>query len=253
MENDSFKSQIDVEVADLEKRRFDLTKRRGVIALQSQLLLPLGLICLLAPAFSFLFPEHNRRTFSAVSLLYGAMILAVTWAFRSRLRTMEADIQDIEYQKDLRQFEVSKSESRAEKILRINELQLRRYYDLNLTQNLWVLWLGVVCILLGIGVIGCSLYLCLYVAKTVQAQVVTAVLGGVGAILSNTVAAIYLKMNASASESLTSFHSKLVDTNRLLLANLLASRIDDDKSRWETLSRLAIGLVGSEPNKPQTK
>jgi hypothetical protein len=253
MENDSFKAQVDVEVADLEKRRSDLTKRRGALTLQSQLVLRVALICLLVPFFSFLFPEHSRRMLSAISLLYGAMILTMTRAYRSRLRIVEADIQDIEYQKDLRQFEVSKSESRAEKILRINELQLRRYYDLNLTQNLWVLWLGIICILLGIGVIVVSLYLCLYVAMTVQAQVVTAVLGGVGAILSNTVAAIYLKMNASASESLTSFHSKLVDTNRLLLANLLASRIDDDKSRWETLSSLAIGLVGSEPNKPQTK
>jgi hypothetical protein len=64
----------------------------------------------------------------------------------------------LDFQIDLQQFQVSNIESRAEKILRINDFQLRRYYDLNLCQNFWVFSLGIFCILLGVAVIAASLY-----------------------------------------------------------------------------------------------
>jgi hypothetical protein len=47
-------------------------------------------------------------------------------------------------------------------------------------------------ILLGVGVISATLYLVLHVAATLQAQVVTAILGGTGALFTNVIAAIYL-------------------------------------------------------------
>jgi hypothetical protein len=56
-------------------------------------------------------------------------------------------------------------------------------------------------------------------------------IGAVGAILTNFVAAIYLRMNAATSENLAAFHSRLVETHELMLGNLLASRIDNDGQR----------------------
>ncbi len=38
----------------------------------------------------------------------------------------------------------------------------------------------------------------------------------------------------------------VVDTQKLLLGNLLASRIEDDKLRWKTLSELSLRLMGDE-------
>lgn len=52
----------------------------------------------------------------------------------------------------------------------------------------------------------------------------------------------YLKMHASASQHLGSFHERLVDTHQTLLANLVASRIEDEKLREETLSKLALDM-----------
>ena len=196
------------------------------------------------PGWVLSFTGAAEPTFLAV-LMYLFIPLSMIPGMRMRLREIEGDIQEIDYQIDLERFGVNNNESRAEKVLRINELQLRRYYDLNLSQNLWVLWLGIVCIFLGVAVIATALYLTLKVATNSQARVITAVLGGVGAILSNAVAAIYLKMNASASESLTEFHGKLVDTNRLLLANLFAARIEDSERRSATLSSLAVAISGA--------
>jgi len=87
-------------------------------------------------------------------LLYALMPLAMLPTYRIRLRQVENDIYELDFQIDLQEFEVSKQESRAEKILRLNDFQLRRYYDLNIRQNSWVFGLGVFCIVLGIGVIG---------------------------------------------------------------------------------------------------
>jgi hypothetical protein len=52
-----------------------------------------------------------------------------------------------------------------------------------------------------------------------RAKITTAALGAVGALLTNYVAAIYLKMNAAASENLASFHAKLAETHQLMLGN----------------------------------
>ncbi len=50
-------------------------------------------------------------------------------------------------------------------------------------------------------------------------------------------------MHASASTYLASFHTRLVETSQILLGNLLASRIENENKRRETLSQLSIELV----------
>ena len=115
----------------------------------------------------------------------------------------------------------------------MNEFQLRRYYDLNLTQNSWIFILGVFCIVLGTIVIGVTLYLIRIVDSIVSNSSNYCCPGAVGAVLSNFVAVIYLRMNAAASEGLAAFHGRLVETQKLLLGNMLVSRIDDDGKRWK--------------------
>jgi hypothetical protein len=176
------------------------------------------------------------------ALVVGA-ILIVSY-LRAQLAGRLADVQDIEFEIDLQQFEVLSRERRAEKLVRIHNLQLRRYYDLILNQNIWVFVVGITCILAGAAVIGAAFYLVLYVATDWRGQLITAALGAVSAILVNYVAAIFLRMHAGASANLGSFHSRLVDTNQVLMGNLLASRIENDPKRWETLARLAIFVAG---------
>jgi hypothetical protein len=184
----------------------------------------------------FLWSLRASQFSSAIPVLLAYVLapLALAPTFRMRLRNLETDIQDTDFLIDLQQFEVGKEESRAEKVLRINEFQLRPYYDMNLRQNSWVFTLGVACMLLGVLVIVLSLYLVLKVAPTIEGKIIVAALGAIGSVLTNVVAAIYLRMNASASQNLAAFHSRLVDTHQLLLANLFASRMQDDEQRWGT-------------------
>lgn len=183
-----------------------------------------------------------------ILLIYGIMMIcAVAPMTRARLRTVEEEIQDIEFETDLLRLKATPEESRAEKLLRMNQLQLRRYYDLNLSQNSWIFGVGIVCILLGAGITGVTVYLLTSpgsAALELEEKVVLGLLGAVGTILTDYVAAIYLKMHSTTSESLNTFHSKLVSTNTLFLANLIASRIDDVGKREDTLSKLAMSVLG---------
>lgn len=175
-------------------------------------------------------------------IVYLVMPLAMLTYTRGRLRTLDQDLQALEFEIDLLQFDVNPRETRAEKVLRINNLQLQRYYDLNLSQNIWVFGLGIFCIILGVCIIGLTLYLVLYQATNLDSKIITGVVGSIGSLLTSYIAAIYLKMHASTTSHLGDFHSRLVETQQLLLGNLLASRIDDDTKRWETLSQIALNM-----------
>jgi hypothetical protein len=244
----------DTSLKGLRERRAELSTRRSRVQNVYRLFLGMAIVVMIvAPvsASSFLLRPHATPSEKQLIVTAAAAYIILPWAmlpsYRQRLRDADTDIQELDFQIDLQQFQVSNIESRAEKILRINDFQLRRYYDLNLSQNLWVFGLGIFCIILGVLVIASSLYLVLHVAVTPQAQIVTAILGGTGALFTNIIAAIYLKMNTSASDNLAAFHAKLVQTNRLLLANLLVSRIEDAEKRGTVLATLAVGLVGSPP------
>lgn len=182
------------------------------------------------------------RSFLSILVLYILMPFAFIPMTRGRLNTLSEDIQQIDFEIDLKQFEVSRIESRAEKILRINSYQLRRYYDLNLNQNVWVFALGIFCMLLGVSVISLTLYLILTKASSTESKIIIAVIGSVGSILANYIAVIYLKMHASATSNLGSFHKRLVETHQFFLGNLLVSQIDDATKRSETLAKLALNL-----------
>ena len=75
-----------------------------------------------------------------------------------------------------------------------------------------------------------------------EAQIVIGAVGAVGAILINYVAAIYLRMHASAAESLTAFHARLAGIHELFLANLLMSSVSEAR-RDDALSTLALEIA----------
>src|SRR5262249_36903038 len=149
------------------------------------------------------------------------------------------------------EFESTPQQSRAEKLLRINQYQLKRYYDQNLNQGLWIFMLGILAIFIGVGVIVYTLYLLKTAsAERWQDKAVLGVVGAIGSLLTNYVAAIYLKMHSEATTSLVTFHSKLVGTNQLFLANLLSAMITDENKRFDTLSKLSLAIAhgNTEPD-----
>lgn len=188
---------------------------------------------------------------AALFLVYGITFLFGTFYLDSTLRTIRPQIEDLDFQIHLKQMSGSSDiEKRSEEQLRYNNLQLSRYYEQNLRHNNSAFWLGVFCIFIGTCVIAATFYFVLYVGKSLDAQIVTGVIGGIGAIMTNFIAAIYLMMHGSTTKNLAGFHSRLVDTHKILLANLVASRIENSETREETLKQLAINLSrqSSDPN-----
>jgi hypothetical protein len=158
-------------------------------------------------------------------------------------RQYEEDKRDINFEIELLKYTNTVQEKRAEKLLRINQYELKRYYDLNLRQNYWIFYLGVICIILGVVVIGVSLYLVTYSSRTWEEKVVMGILGSIGGILTNYVASIYFQMHKAVTQSLTTFYSKLVDNHNLFFANLLISRIENEDKLQEALHDLAISIT----------
>lgn len=188
-------------------------------------------------------------SFSLILLIYGTVaIIALSPMTQTRIRSTEQEIKEIEFEKDLTRFKVKPEEDRAEKLLRMSQYQLRRYYDLNLSQNHWIFVVGIFCIFLGVSIIGATLYLLASPSSPaasleLKEKVVLGFLGAVGTILTDYIAVIYLKMHSTAVESLTSLHSKLVSTHTLFLANLVASRIDDEEKRWDAFAKLSSSML----------
>jgi hypothetical protein len=178
--------------------------------------------------------------------LYCLVTMWTVLILRARTQSIKGEIQDIRFEEELLRSEATPEESRAEELLRTHQYQLRRYYDLNLSQSFWVFAVGIFCIFLGFVVISMTVYLIrISPTENWQEKVILGVVGAVGSLMTNYIAAIYLKMHSAISNSLTSFHSALASTHKLFLANLFTSRIDDQEKRWDALGKLALAVAKS--------
>lgn len=236
------------QINTLESRKVFLTKRYRLVSIVTYLCIAMSVLAIILIPFIFLMFSEISKSTLVLLVVYAVIPIAFLPYFRGVQRALEQDLQTVDFEIDLFQFHVNERETRAEKVLRINNLQLQKYYDLNLSQNIWVFGLGVFCILLGISVIGITLYLVISVKTVFEVKVITGIVGTIGSLLSSYVAVIYLKMHASATSHLGDFHARLIETQQLLFGNLLASRIDDDTKRWETLSQIATNMTKGNGN-----
>lgn len=227
----------------LEERVFELKARRRKVqsVFYISIFLSLTLI-VIAPVFVWT-SEINSRI-APLIIAYIIIPIGMLPIMRGRIRDIDQEIRELEFEIDLRQFERSQIETKAEKTLRLNDAQLQRYYSLNLSQNTWVFVVGIGCMLLGLTLVVITLYLVINHAENLDSKIIIATLGGVGTFLTSYVAAIFLKMHASATQHLGGFHSRLVDTHQILLASVVASRISDEALREKTLSELSLKVAG---------
>ena len=163
---------------------------------------------------------------------------------------LETLLRDVEDQLELIDYEATDRDLRAERQFRLHQLELKRYYDQTLAQSMWVFYLGVFCLVVGMSIIVvCAVIVYRLDPKQADAKIIVGILGAIGSILTNYIAAVYLKMHAGTIQSLTQFHNRLVGTNRLHYAYLLASKIDADapsdkpKLLDKTLSMMALQVA----------
>ena len=163
---------------------------------------------------------------------------------RAKNRGFKDEKRELVFQIDLAVDEVDSVERRAEKILNINRYQIKQYHDFNLRQNRWIFILGLACVGAGIIVVLLTFAVVIFLAKDTNDKIIISAIGAIGSILSNFVGTIYLVMHKSAANALRDFYDKLVESHRMLVGNLVASRISVKKQREDVFAKLALEIMG---------
>nr|WP_314466301.1 hypothetical protein [uncultured Clostridium sp.] len=92
---------------------------------------------------------------------------------------------------------------------------------------------------IGLFVISASIFLYLWVSNDLWLLVS----GTVSGILIDFIGAIFIVMYTKNLEASIEFHSKLANSNKLLLANSIATKITNEQLRETTLSEIAKGMI----------
>lgn len=243
------KARRDIVESQRRALRDRLDKNEGQSRKLYATLLVLGLLIAIASLLSLLRnPALSSQALSYLALpTYSIIGIWIVMFSRARVRSLKDDLQDNRFEEELLRSEATPQESRAEELLRMYQYQLKRYYDLNLSQNVWVFGIGIFCIVLGVIVIGITVYLITVSPREAwQEKVVLGLVGAIGSLMTNYIAAVYLKMHSATTGSLTTFYSSLVSTHQLFLANLLVSRIGNEDKRSVALANVSLAIARYE-------
>lgn len=194
-------------------------------------------------------------TETSIGILTAGFTFIVMYGFTRpfRLPSNEyvTELQEIENELDLLSISHSSLEERSEKLFKHHHLELKRYYDENLKQSSWIFVVGIACILIGFAIIGITLYfLIANSSNELENKIIVASVGAIGAILSNFIAVIYLKMHAETVKALTEFHNRFVNTHHFYFSNFLLSKIQNEDKREDALVELALKINGISPKAP---
>lgn len=142
-------------------------------------------------------------------------------------------------EKEFSEIAPEKRALRAEKMFRMNQKELMRYYDMNLAQTKFLSGLGIMMIIFGILIVAASLYM--YISM--DADKVLLFVGSLSGIVVDFIGAIFIKMYTKNIEAAVKFHAKFAESNNLLLANSIANKIEDDRIREDTLAEISKSII----------
>ncbi|PFF53028.1 hypothetical protein COC65_24395 [Bacillus thuringiensis] len=229
---------------------------------RNRILLFVGVISICSFAYFIYIAEdilkknsYGVYTQPTVFILTVAHMFFVLYFFIQPLRRWSTpdiiELQELENELDLLSISHSSLEERSEKLFKHHHLELKKYYDENLKQSSWIFVVGIVCILIGFAIIGITLYfLIANSSNELENKIIVASVGAIGAILSNFIAVIYLKMHAETVKALTEFHNRFVNTHHFYFSNFLLSKIQNEDKREDALVELALKINGISPKAP---
>ena len=142
-------------------------------------------------------------------------------------------------EKEFSEIAPEKRALRAEKMFRMNQKELMRYYDMNLAQTKFLSGLGIMMIIFGILIVVASLYM----YASFDSDKILLLVGSLSGIVVDFIGAIFIKMYTKNIEAAVKFHAKFAESNNLLLANSIANKIDDNKLREDTLSEISKNII----------
>lgn len=235
----------------LQERLLELRRRFSARSFTYRASIGFGALLLAACPILWLLGAGRGPALGAFA--YGAGILIVGWMAFSP-KEIELEMRQVEDELDLLGIGDTSREQRAQKLLKLHQSELKRYYDQTLRQSSIIFVAGLGCILLGFVVIGGSLYVVWHSpGGEMNQKLILGGLGAIGGVLSNFVAAMYLKMFTQTVLSLTEFHKRLVSTHDLYFVNFLTAKISYKWNRYNTvLEEIATDMVGRESHKRKT-
>lgn len=176
----------------------------------------------------------------ALIFFYALLPLVMVPVVNQRIKEHEIRLTELDLQIDIETYAAdNKDLGYAEKTLRSHNNEIMKYHNMNLRQNSWIFLLGLICIVLGFVLIVATFWAVRSINDDSMLQIELGLFGGVGSIMTNYIAALYLKMNAEVNGNMKEFHARLVETHKILLGNLIASKITDEVLRNQTLSEVA--------------
>lgn len=219
-----------------------LRRRRDKVARLIRLYVILGLLLTIGSVVAYLI---TRRSESWIGAAYGAMFLTVPLIRSSR--SYDTDILTLESELDLLESTTTSPDQRAERLFKHHQYELKQYYDQTLGHSKWIFFIGVLCIFVGFGIIAATFALVVIpgVSANLSEKILVASLGGVGGILANFIAVIYLKMFSETVKTVAEFHNRLVSTHNLYFANFMATKVAEEKARDSVVSAIAQGIIKS--------
>ena len=159
------------------------------------------------------------------------------WKAAKKVEKLEADAREEE--KEFSEIDPSKRVLRAEKMFKMNQKELMRYYDMNLAQTKFLSGLGIMMIIFGILIVVASLIMYMYT----DADKTLLLVGNISGIIVDFVGAVFIKMYTQNVEAAVRFHAKFAESNNLLLANSIVNKIENEELREKTLAEIAKDII----------
>lgn len=176
-----------------------------------------------------------------LTILCGMVAISCLFDWKAAKKIEKLEEAAREEEKEFLEIDPSKRALRAEKLFKMNQKELMRYYDMNLAQTKFLSGLGIMMIIFGILIVVASLIVYIYT----DSDKILLIVGNVSGIIVDFVGAIFIKMYTQNVEAAVRFHAKFAESNNLLLANSIANKIENDELREKTLSEIAKDIIVS--------
>jgi hypothetical protein len=180
----------------------------------------------------------------------GSAVMAWGIALLITSRSARRDADRLEVEQELMRFRTNADSALARKLFLLNGQSLDKYYDINRFNNRIAMSVSVLCIGIGVVITVWTVRLVIGTPPD-QGQLIVAAVGAANTVMVNVVAAIVLRMQGTIWANFDAFHQRLVRTQELFLANVIAADLDTPEARRRSQALLseAIAQAGQPPRR----
>jgi NADH:ubiquinone oxidoreductase subunit K len=141
----------------LVRRRRELQREQYIIQWARKISVLVGLILIALGFTSLRLSDTQLGKIMSLAFIFCALIVVAVAGSQST-QPLEHEISDIDNELDLRAIPVTSHEQKAQKLLSIQQIQLKRYYDQARSQSTRIFFVGIAAMALGFAVIAYSFY-----------------------------------------------------------------------------------------------